>query len=170
MLIRTLATSLLLTTLGACSESNNSVDACENFAISFVTLDKFQQPVDTFSTSDTVRFVHTAKNISDQQQTVTGTNPPRDCSLRQVEVLDSAGNSIYSDGDDRPRPVPSCAATPLEEVFAPGETKTYTADWNQPRSDNQPSKVQPGSYTARYYSGLGKCGSSFDKSKPLVMQ
>lgn len=165
---RTLALSLCLATLAACSGTDNTIDVCENFEISFTTLDRFQQPVSSFGTGEVIRFQHTVHNRSNSTQMVNGVSPG--CGAVPIDVKDAAGKSVYYDGRDPPSSAAPCVTTPFQTTFSPGETKTYAEDWNQPSSGGQSRNLAAGTYTGEYSSYLSKCATTFDKKTAFSLR
>jgi hypothetical protein len=93
------------------------------------------QPISSAPMGTRLRFTISVTNRSNQSRTITLPNIPG----YTLQVLDANHQAIYS--------VPESVLPAFTELpFAPGETHTYSEEWNQHTSGDAPTQVPAGTY------------------------
>lgn len=137
---------LLAVCLGASSKSCRIIqDNIDNrtdleLAVALTIQDAGGQITDTFERNDQIQLVMTVRNELDVTATV---EFPTSRTSDFVIVRDGTAEVLWKWSENQP----PFAQTPGELTFAPGETKTFTAIWNQ--RSNADVLVRTGTYQAR---------------------
>lgn len=137
---------MLAVCLGASSKSCRIIqDNIRNrddldFATALTIQDAGGQITDTFERNDQIQLVMTVRNELDTTATV---EFPTARTSDFVIVRDGTAEVVWQWSENQP----PFAQTPSELTFAPGETKTFTAIWNQ--RSNADVLVRTGTYQAR---------------------
>jgi hypothetical protein len=132
---------------------------CENFSVTFATIDVNSQPKSTFAPGEAVRFLGRVTNDSAQSLVLTAANG---CVHVNFAVDTAAGQNLWHSLDNE-----TCTQALRAETYAAGESKTFTGSWNQLRRDG--TAAPAGSYRARLVDST-ECRDAFARSLPFTIQ
>jgi hypothetical protein len=155
---------LPLTTLllGACAvdDSGSRPPAiCDRFSVTFATLDANGQQRSSFAPGQEVRLLARVSNNSPQSQTLTIANG---CPQVNFAVDNASGQTVWHSLANV-----ACTQALRSDTYAAGETRSFSATWNQLRDDN--TAAPPGNYTARAIDS-SDCRDVFSRQLPLTIQ
>jgi len=132
---------------------------CTNFTSSLVVKDRMGQQVTRFSAGETVFFEATVTNSSSEAVTVT---KPNGCGQISFDAFKSTAQLDWSSLTGA-----ACTAALENVTYAPGETKRFTAQWNQSLCQGQQASV--GQYTVRMQDST-QCFRRTNRSTSFTLQ
>lgn len=135
-------------------------EPCDSFTSSFALKNPAGTAGTSFARGETVTLELKITNNASMAKSL---QIPDGCAQVRLEV-DSSDPvcRIYSNAPDGP-----CTQVVAESSYAPGETKTFTAQWPQTGSSGRP--VTAGNFTA-YAIDRTQCGGKFFASQSLLVR
>jgi hypothetical protein len=137
---------------GSIATTNSSL--CSDFSTVLVTTGSLGS-ASTFSTGTPITLQMQVTNISDQDQTLT---EEFNCGGLPFTVVDVSGKSVYINPDPRL----ACPTMLSPYHFAPGQTQTLSAVWNQ--TTNNGAQVPAGRYSVTATLPTTECNSATGNS------
>lgn len=139
-------------------KGQNVPEKCGAFVSTFIIKDRMQQPVSSFTAGEPVTFEMRITNSSSNNMEIgSGT----DCT-QGFYVTDRNDNLVWFSGDGV-----ACTLQYIYNPLKPGESLSFTRQWNQTARNGQPVPV--GQYTA-HTADSTECGAALEKSAPLNVQ
>lgn len=135
-------------------------EPCDSFTSSFTLKNPAGTAGTSFARGEAVTLELKITNNASSPKTL---QVPDGCAQVRLEV-DSSDPvcRVYSNAGDGP-----CTQVVMESSYAPGETKTFTAQWPQTGSSGRPAAA--GSFTA-YAIDRTQCGARFYSSQSLTVR
>ncbi|MGQ0698321.1 MAG: BsuPI-related putative proteinase inhibitor [Panacagrimonas sp.] len=150
--------------LSACSDDDRNSGSgngglCSPFTSTLAIKDRMNQVVSTFSAGEIISFEARVTNGSTSAQTLTTRNA---CAQVGFEASNSSAQIVWGSNDGI-----TCGAALIDVTYAPGETKVYTAQWDQELQNNTQAPV--GQYSVRSVD-ITQCSSAIDKTANFTLQ
>lgn len=147
---------------GSVATTNTSL--CNDFNVALVTTDSLGS-ASTFSVGTPITLQMQVTNLSDQDQTLT---EEFNCGGLPFTIYDALGNSVFI----HPDPRLACPTVLSPYHFAPGQTQTLTAVWNQ--TTNNGTQVPTGKYSVTATLSTAECngvsGNGLSQSTDFQIQ
>ncbi|MGQ0698631.1 MAG: BsuPI-related putative proteinase inhibitor [Panacagrimonas sp.] len=163
---RTFLSVLAVIVLSACSDSGGDADSgtaelCGNFSSTLTINDRMEQAVSVFGPLDAITFEARVTNDSTSPQILTARTT---CPEVSFEVRNNKGENVWISDENNGR---FCQEVRTEVAFAPGETKTIRAEWNQVLRDS--TRAPSGQYLVNSLDKT-ECRSSIEKTGDFRLQ
>jgi hypothetical protein len=141
--------------------SLNEPAYCQNFSSTLVMKDRMGQQVDQFSAGEMISFESAVTNNSASAVTVTKTDG---CPQVSFEVYGPTGtpNIVWGSSDGI-----ACTLALEPVTFAPGETKTFSREWDQ--TFCRGTQTPQGHYRVRTLDST-ECWARIEKEVSLTLQ
>lgn len=137
---------------------------CDTFTSALSIEDRMSQEANTFAVGEPIEFKMTVTNNRDAPATLTY---PDNCPPIRFLVFDSSQSQVFDSFKNDADSI--CAQQIVPFDYEPKETKTFSREWNQTRSDNG-SQVQPGQFAVDARERSFECGGDLDKAKAFTIQ
>ncbi|MES2885549.1 MAG: BsuPI-related putative proteinase inhibitor [Pseudomonadota bacterium] len=135
-------------------------EPCDSFTSSFALKNPAGMANSSFARGEAVTL---ELKITNNASSTKSLQVPDGCAQVQLEVdSNDPVCRVYSNAADGP-----CTQVVMQSSYAPGETKTFTAQWPQTGSSGRPAAS--GSYTA-YAIDRTQCGARFFASQSLTVR